>query len=71
MSILSTYPPKGGVGKREAHINWSMVGPAKSAPVTKTTLRTTSPVAVDSQQLTHCVPAKLGTDPMRFGRLNK
>ena len=37
-------------GKREAHINWSMVKAEKKAPVTGTTLRTTGPAPVDSRQ---------------------
>ena len=39
-----------GCGKREAHINWSMVIPEKAAPVTRTTLRTAGPVPVDFRQ---------------------
>ena len=38
-----------GVGK-EAHINWSVVKPEKTASITRTTLRTTSPVPADSWQ---------------------
>ena len=38
-----------GCGKREAHINWSMVM-QKAAPVAGTTLRTTGPVPADSRQ---------------------
>ena len=30
-------------------MNWSMVGPAKAAPVSGTMLRTTGPVPVDSR----------------------
>ena len=37
-------------GKREAHINWSMVTCKMAAPVTGTALRTTGPVPVDSRQ---------------------
>ena len=47
------------INKREAHINWSMVTCKMAAPVTRTTLRTTGPVPVDSRQQTpsvrHCV----------------
>ena len=35
-----------GCGKREAHINWSMVKPEKPSPVTRTTLRTSGHVPV-------------------------
>ena len=48
--VLSACPlhTNSGCGKREAHISWSMVRPAKAAPVTGTTLRTTGPVPADS-----------------------
>ena len=39
-----------GCGKREAHINWSMVTCKMAAPVTGTTLRTTGPVPAESRQ---------------------
>ena len=39
-----------GCGKRKAHKNWFMVIREKAAPVTRTTLRTTGPVPVDSRQ---------------------
>ena len=40
-----------GCGKREAHINWSMVTSKIAAPVTGTTtcLRTTGPLSADSR----------------------
>ena len=44
-----TYITKGCCGKREAHINWSMVMPEKAAHVAGTTLRTTGPVPADSR----------------------
>ena len=54
MTILSTCPlhsNSSGCGKREVHINWSMVTCKMAAvPVTGTTLRTTGPVPVDSRQ---------------------
>ena len=53
LPILSTCPLhiNSGCGKREAHNNnWPMVGPAKAAPVTGTTLRTTDLVPADSRQ---------------------
>ena len=37
-------------GKREAHINWSMVTCKVVAPVTGTTLRPTDPMPADSRQ---------------------
>ena len=50
--ILSTCPlhTDSGYGKREAHINWSMVNRKMTVPVTGTTLRTTDPVPADSLQ---------------------
>ena len=39
-----------GCGKREAHINWSIMTCKMAAPVTGTTLRTTGPVPADSRQ---------------------
>ena len=44
--------PTSGCGKREAHINWSMVIPEKAAAfVTGITLsRTTGPVPADSER---------------------
>ena len=39
-----------GCGKREAHINWSMVTCKMAAPVTGTTLKTTGPMPADSRQ---------------------
>ena len=39
-----------GCGEREARINWSMVKPEKTAPVTGTTFRTTGPVPADFRQ---------------------
>ena len=39
-----------GCGKREVHINWSMVTCKKAAPATGTTLRTTDPVPADFRQ---------------------
>ena len=41
------YIPLVGVGKEEAHKQWSMVTPE---PVTRTTLRTTGPMPADSRQ---------------------
>ena len=37
-----------GCGRRDTHIDWSMVIPDKAAPVTGTTLRTTGLVSVFS-----------------------
>ena len=42
--------PMVDVGKRETHINWSMVTCKVVAPVTGTTLRPTDPVPADSRQ---------------------
>ena len=42
--------PKLCVGKREAHINWSIVKPEHIASVTGTIVRTTGPVSADSRQ---------------------
>ena len=39
-----------GMGKRGAHMNWSMVIPEKVAPFTGTTSRTSGPVPADSRQ---------------------
>ena len=39
-----------GCGKREAHIDWSVVITETAAPVTGHTLRTTGPVPADSRQ---------------------
>ena len=53
VSILLIYPlhTNSGCGKREAHMNWSMVRPAKAAaPVAGTTLRTVGLVPADSRQ---------------------
>ena len=51
---LSTCPlyTNSGYGKREAHINWSMMTCKMAAPVTGTTLRTTGPMPADSRQWT-------------------
>ena len=48
-TITTTLHTKSGCGKREAHINGPW-GPAKTAPVTGTTLITTGPVPADSWQ---------------------
>ena len=50
--LLSTclLQTNSGCGKRETHINWSMVTCKMAAPVTGTTLRTTGPVPADSRQ---------------------
>ena len=47
--LLSTCPlhTNSGCGKREAHINWTMVTCKIAAPFTGTTLRTTGPVPAD------------------------
>ena len=52
LPILSTCAlhTNSGCGKREAHINWSMVTCKMAAPVTGTALRTTGPVPEDSRQ---------------------
>ena len=47
--LHTTYRINIGSGKREAHINWSMVVPEKVAPVTGTTLRTTGCVPANSR----------------------
>ena len=44
-----------GCGKREVHIDWSMMTCKMAAPVTGTTLRTTGPVPADSRQWTSSV----------------
>ena len=51
VSHIITRPlhTKGGLGKREAHENWSAVMPEKAAIVTGITLRTTGPVPADSR----------------------
>ena len=50
-SHTSTQHTSSGIGKREAHKNWSMVIPAKEASLTgTTTLRITGPVTADSRQ---------------------
>ena len=41
---------KSGCGKREAHIDWSMVIPVRAASVSGTTSNTTGPVPGDSRQ---------------------
>ena len=50
--LISTCPLRtnSDCGKREAHINWSMVTCKLEAPVTGTTLTTTGPVPADSRQ---------------------
>ena len=49
-SSKSPLHTNSGCGKRQAHINWSMVTCKMAAPVTGTTLRTTGPVPADSRQ---------------------
>ena len=49
-TVVVLYNTNSGCGKREAHKSWSMVTPAKLAPVTETTSRTTGPVLADSRQ---------------------
>ena len=39
-----------GRGKREAHLDWSIVIPEKVAPVTRTTVRAIGLVPADSRQ---------------------
>ena len=46
--MTTTYRKK--CGKKEVHINWSTVIPAKAALVTGTTLKTTGHVPADSRQ---------------------
>ena len=50
--MISAYPLRTnkGFGKREAHMNLSMVIIAKAAPVTGTTLRTTGTVPAESRK---------------------
>ena len=63
-------------GKREAHIDWSVVTCKKAAPVTGTTLRTTDPVPADSRQVTpsvrNCIPihSNRDCDPMAVDGTN-
>ena len=55
--ILSTYQLhtfSSWCGKREAHIDWSIVT-CKAAPVTRTTSRTTGPVSADSRQFRYAI----------------
>ena len=49
---LTTFLPisASGCGRKEVHINWFMLKPAKAAPVTGTTLRFTGPVPAGSRQ---------------------
>ena len=46
-------------GKREAHINWSVVKSEKAARVTRTTLRTTGPVPADSRQTENAIGTQM------------
>ena len=69
---MSTVPKGCMCGKREAHINWSMVIPKKAAPVTGTTLRTTGlewlTLGIESHRYAVAWPSN-GTGPMAYGGL--
>ena len=51
LCIAHAHCSKSGCRKKKAHKSWSMVIPGKAISVTVTTLRTTSPVTLDSRQL--------------------
>ena len=59
-------------GKREAHINWSMVIPKKAALVSGTTLRTTGlewlTLVIERHRYAVAWPSN-GTDPTSYGGL--